>query len=67
MECPPPPPSWKPAVERSIPSNVPLEEILNVINMASKHHLNPQGGAHVAQPQPQPSHPHQARIWSRQL
>eukprot|EP00973_Karenia_brevis_P070667 9823585-Karenia_brevis.AAC.1 len=65
MERPPPPPPWKAAVERSTPSNVTLEEMLNVIKMATRHHLNPQGGAHGAQPQL--SHPDQCKIWSRQL
>eukprot|EP00973_Karenia_brevis_P021724 2987445-Karenia_brevis.AAC.1 len=34
---PTPPPPWKPAVERGTPSNVTLDEMLKVVNLASRH------------------------------
>eukprot|EP00973_Karenia_brevis_P076978 10689588-Karenia_brevis.AAC.1 len=49
MECPPPPPPWRPAVERGTPSNVTLEEMLKVLNMTSRHHHPPQLRVHEAE------------------
>eukprot|EP00973_Karenia_brevis_P047039 6529281-Karenia_brevis.AAC.1 len=47
--CPPPPPPRKPAVERGTPSNVTLDEMLNIVNLASKHHNPPTPEDHEAE------------------